>query len=135
MNILTSAWLPSASTTKKIYVQACLRAGFGVPIAPMTSGAQPCMPAAPCGPEDARTSLRTIAGLVSAISLRDEASDREAEEIDLAELQPRGPAFGTAPGQLPAASSSALARASTASTTAYSAESMEYAAIDTMAAA
>jgi hypothetical protein len=28
----------------------------------MTSGAQPCIPAAPAGAEDARTSLRTIAG-------------------------------------------------------------------------
>ena len=33
----------------------------------MTSGAQPCMPAAPCGADDARTSLRTIAGRTSAI--------------------------------------------------------------------
>ena len=39
----------------------------GVPIAPMTSGAQPCMPAAPFGAEDARTSLRTMAGRTSAI--------------------------------------------------------------------
>jgi hypothetical protein len=34
----------------------------------MTSGAQPCIPAAPCGAEDARTSLRTIAGRISVIS-------------------------------------------------------------------
>jgi hypothetical protein len=33
----------------------------------MTSGAQPCIPAAPCGAAEARTSLRTIAGRVSAI--------------------------------------------------------------------
>ena len=39
----------------------------GVPTAPMTSGAQPCMPAAPCGAEEARTSRRTIAGRTSAI--------------------------------------------------------------------
>ena len=32
----------------------------------MTSGAQPCMLAAPCGAEDARMSLRTIAGRTSA---------------------------------------------------------------------
>ena len=33
----------------------------------MTSGAQPCMPAAPWGAEEASTSLRTIAGRISAI--------------------------------------------------------------------
>ncbi len=38
----------------------------GVPIAPMTSGAQPCIPAAPCGAEEASTSLRTMAGRISA---------------------------------------------------------------------
>lgn len=35
---------------------------FGVPIAPITSGVQPCMPGAPCGAQQARTSLRTMAG-------------------------------------------------------------------------
>jgi hypothetical protein len=43
------------------------RAGSGVPTAPMTSGAQPCMPAAPCGAEEARISRRTMAGRTSAI--------------------------------------------------------------------
>jgi len=33
----------------------------------MTSGAQPCIPAAPCGAADASTRLRTIAGRISAI--------------------------------------------------------------------
>ena len=33
----------------------------------MTSGAQPCMPAAPCGAEEASTSRRTMAGRISAI--------------------------------------------------------------------
>ena len=39
---------------------------WGVPTAPMTSAAQPCMPAAPCGAADARISRRTMPGLVKA---------------------------------------------------------------------
>src|SRR5512133_3021868 len=40
----------------------------GAPTAPITSGAQPCIPTAPRGAEDARTRRRTTAGLISAIS-------------------------------------------------------------------
>ena len=40
----------------------------GVPTALITSGAQPCIPAAPRGADEARTSLRTMAGRTSAIS-------------------------------------------------------------------
>jgi hypothetical protein len=59
---------------------------IGVPIAPMTSGAQPCMPTAPWSAEKARTSQRTIAGRIGAICWGDEAADAEAEQICLAEL-------------------------------------------------
>lgn len=47
----------------------------GLPAAPMTSGAQPCMPAAPRGAEDARISLRTRAGRIS-------GSDRSTRSRD-----------------------------------------------------
>src|SRR4051812_24122612 len=40
----------------------------GLPTAPMTSGAQPCIPLAPCGAEEASTTLRTVEGRTSAIS-------------------------------------------------------------------
>lgn len=53
----------------------------------MTSGAQPCMHAAPWGAEEAGTSRRTIAGRISAICWGDEAADVEAEQICVAELQ------------------------------------------------
>ena len=42
--------------------------GCGAPTAPMTSGAQPCIPAAPCGAEKASTTRRSRSGQRSAIS-------------------------------------------------------------------
>ena len=47
----------------------------------MTSGAQPCIPAAPCGAEEASTTRRGEIGPDEGDLLRDEAADREAEEI------------------------------------------------------
>ena len=41
---------------------------FGAPIASLASVAQPCIPAAPRGADEARTSRRTMDGLISAIS-------------------------------------------------------------------
>lgn len=72
--------------TGEEHLQVCLGRVFGVPIAPMTSGAQPCMHAAPWGAEEAGTSRRTIAGRISAICWGDEAADVEAEQICVAEL-------------------------------------------------
>jgi pimeloyl-ACP methyl ester carboxylesterase len=40
----------------------------GAPTAPMTSGAQPCIPAAPFGAEEASTTRRSRSGRTSAIS-------------------------------------------------------------------
>ena len=40
----------------------------GPPTAPITSGAQPCIPAAPCGADDASTTRRSRSGRISAIS-------------------------------------------------------------------
>ena len=51
----------------------------------MTSGAQPCMPAAPCGAADARTSRRHGRPGQRDL-LGDEAADREAEQVDLVEV-------------------------------------------------
>ena len=42
--------------------------GCGAPTAPMTSGDQPCTPAAPCGAEEASTTRRSRSGQMSAIS-------------------------------------------------------------------
>jgi hypothetical protein len=40
----------------------------GAPTAPMTSAVQPCIPAAPCGADDASISRPGNPGLISAIS-------------------------------------------------------------------
>ena len=60
--------------------------GSGVPTAPITSGAQPCMPAAPWGADDASTSLPDDIRPDQGDLLGDEAADGESEQIDLAEL-------------------------------------------------
>ena len=62
-------------------------AGSGWPTASMTSGAQPCMPAAPWGAEEARTSLLHDGGSGQGNLLRDEAADGEPQKIHLAEVQ------------------------------------------------
>jgi hypothetical protein len=53
----------------------------GWPTAPITSGAQPCMPAAPCGAADASTTRRRMSRRMSAISCATKLPI-EAEQID-----------------------------------------------------
>jgi hypothetical protein len=58
----------------------------GVPIAPMTSGAQPCTPAAPFGAEEASTSLRDDHRPDQGDLLSHEAANGKAQQIHRAEL-------------------------------------------------